>query len=83
MTEPEGTKVEVDVDQELLAEIRDHVLWLTINRPDAGNAITPALRNRMIEHLNDASGLKPGSNINDVVSRRLEAHVDDRKARTN
>ncbi len=56
MTEPEGTKVEVDVDQELLAEIRDHVLWLTINRPDAGNAITPALRNRMIEHLNDASG---------------------------
>jgi len=32
------------------------VLWLTINRPDAGNAITPALRNRMIEHLNEASG---------------------------
>ncbi len=56
VTEPEGTKVDVDVDQELLAEIRDHVLWLTINRPDAGNAITPALRNRMIEHLNDASG---------------------------
>jgi len=48
--------VEVDIDQELLAENRDHVLWLTINRPDAGNAITPALRNRMIEHLSDASG---------------------------
>jgi 2-(1,2-epoxy-1,2-dihydrophenyl)acetyl-CoA isomerase len=46
---------EVDVDQELLAEVRDHVLWLTLNRPDAGNAITPAVRNRMIEHLNDAS----------------------------
>ena len=44
-----------DVDQELLAEIRDQVLWLTINRADAGNAITPAVRNRMIEHLADAS----------------------------
>ncbi|MEX2255802.1 MAG: enoyl-CoA hydratase/isomerase family protein [Acidimicrobiia bacterium] len=47
---------EVDVDQELLAEIRDHVLLLTLNRPDAGNAITPAVRNRMIEHLTDANG---------------------------
>ena len=28
-----------DVDQELLAEIREQVLWLTINRPDAGNAM--------------------------------------------
>ena len=46
---------EVDVDQELLAEVRDHVLWLTLNRPDAGNAITPAVRNRMIEHLSEAS----------------------------
>jgi 2-(1,2-epoxy-1,2-dihydrophenyl)acetyl-CoA isomerase len=47
---------DVDVDQELLAEIRDHVLWLTLNRPDAGNAITPAVRNRIIEHLADANG---------------------------
>ncbi len=46
---------EPDVDQELLAENRDNVLWLTLNRPDAGNAITPAVRNRMIEHLADAS----------------------------
>ena len=47
---------EVDVDQELLARIENQVLWLTLNRPDAGNAITPAVRNRMIEHLADASG---------------------------
>ena len=53
---PAETPVEADVNQELLAENRDDVLWLTINRPDAGNAITPALRNRMIEHLNEASG---------------------------
>jgi 2-(1,2-epoxy-1,2-dihydrophenyl)acetyl-CoA isomerase len=46
---------EPDVDQELLAENRENVLWLTLNRPDAGNAITPAVRNRMIEHLADAS----------------------------
>ena len=45
-----------DVDQELLAEIREQVLWLTLNRPDAGNAITPAVRNRMIEHLTEANG---------------------------
>jgi 2-(1,2-epoxy-1,2-dihydrophenyl)acetyl-CoA isomerase len=48
------TTNEVDVDQELLAEVRDQVLWLTLHRPDAGNAITPAVRNRMIEHLADA-----------------------------
>lgn len=45
-----------DVDTELLAETRDQVLWLTLNRPDAGNAITPAVRNRMIEHLEAANG---------------------------
>jgi len=46
---------EPDVDRELLAEMREQVLWLTLNRPDAGNAITPAVRNRMIEHLAEAS----------------------------
>ncbi|MBM3693095.1 MAG: enoyl-CoA hydratase/isomerase family protein [Actinobacteria bacterium] len=44
-----------DVDQELLATIEHQVLWLTINRPDAGNAITPMVRNRIIEHLEAAS----------------------------
>ena len=45
---------DVDVDQELLATIEDQVLWLTINRPEVGNAITPIIRNRMIEHLDHA-----------------------------
>ncbi|GMU78272.1 MAG: enoyl-CoA hydratase [Acidimicrobiia bacterium] len=44
-----------DVDEDLQASIENQVLWLRINRPDAGNAITPTLRNRMIEHLADAS----------------------------
>ena len=43
------------VDEELLARLENAVLWLTINRPDAGNAITPDVRNRMIEHLTDAN----------------------------
>ena len=44
-----------NVDDELLARVEDHVLWLTLNRPDAGNAITPAVRNRLIEHLSAAN----------------------------
>jgi 2-(1,2-epoxy-1,2-dihydrophenyl)acetyl-CoA isomerase len=45
-----------DIDEELLARVEDQVLWLTLNRPDAGNAITPDVRNRMIEHLTAANG---------------------------
>jgi len=44
-----------NVDEELLAKVENDVLWLTINRPDAGNAITPAVRNRMIDHLTEAN----------------------------
>ena len=44
-----------NVDDELLARVEDQVLWLTLNRPDAGNAITPAVRNRLIEHLSAAN----------------------------
>ena len=44
-----------NVDTDLLARVEDQVLWLTLNRPDAGNAITPAVRNRLIEHLDAAN----------------------------
>jgi 2-(1,2-epoxy-1,2-dihydrophenyl)acetyl-CoA isomerase len=44
-----------NVDDDLLARVEDQVLWLTLNRPDSGNAITPAVRNRMIEHLEAAN----------------------------
>lgn len=43
-----------DVDQELLRRDEAGVMWLTLNRPEAGNAITPAVRNRIIEHLAEA-----------------------------
>lgn len=42
------------VDEELLARLEDGVLWLTINRADAGNAIPYYLRDRLIEHFVDA-----------------------------
>jgi len=41
--------------EELLVEIRDSVMWITINRPEAGNAITPAVRDRIIESLVSAN----------------------------
>lgn len=44
-----------NIDEELLSRVEDQVLWLTLNRPEAGNAITPDVRNRMIEHLNAAN----------------------------
>jgi 2-(1,2-epoxy-1,2-dihydrophenyl)acetyl-CoA isomerase len=34
----------------------DGVAWLTLNRPQAGNALTPPQRNRMIELIGAASG---------------------------
>jgi 2-(1,2-epoxy-1,2-dihydrophenyl)acetyl-CoA isomerase len=48
MSGPENT------DEELLARIEDGVLWLTINRADAGNAIPYYVRDRLIEHFVDA-----------------------------
>jgi 2-(1,2-epoxy-1,2-dihydrophenyl)acetyl-CoA isomerase len=43
------------LEEQLLHRVESSVAWLTINRPDAGNAITPDVRNRMIELLADAS----------------------------
>ena len=43
--------------QDLLWEVGDNgVAWLTLNRPDAANAITPDQRNRTIEIMEAASG---------------------------
>jgi 2-(1,2-epoxy-1,2-dihydrophenyl)acetyl-CoA isomerase len=41
---------------EVLHDIRDGVAWITLNRPDSGNALTPDQRNAIIGHLDDASG---------------------------
>lgn len=42
-------------DEDLLVSLEDRVLWITLNRPDAANAITPVQRNRMIDLLHEAS----------------------------
>ncbi|MEU1008992.1 enoyl-CoA hydratase-related protein [Streptomyces sp. NPDC005890] len=36
-------------------EIRDHVSYLTLNRPESLNALTPALRDRLVDLLAEAS----------------------------
>jgi 2-(1,2-epoxy-1,2-dihydrophenyl)acetyl-CoA isomerase len=43
------------VEEELLHRVEDGVAWLTINRPESGNAITPAVRNRIIDLLAEAT----------------------------
>lgn len=51
------TDAERTVDDDLLWDVGDDgVAWLTLNRPDAANAITPDQRNRTIELLEAASG---------------------------
>jgi 2-(1,2-epoxy-1,2-dihydrophenyl)acetyl-CoA isomerase len=44
----------VDVEQELLSSLDDGVLTLTINRPDAGNAIPYYVRDRLTQHFLEA-----------------------------
>ncbi len=41
-------------EEELTSELRNGVLWLTINRPDASNSIPFYVRDRLIEHFRDA-----------------------------
>lgn len=39
----------MNAEQELLVELRDGVLWLTIHRPDAGNALPYTVRDALTE----------------------------------
>lgn len=41
--------------QDLLREERDGVVWITLNRPDSGNAMTPAMRNQIADWLDEIS----------------------------
>jgi 2-(1,2-epoxy-1,2-dihydrophenyl)acetyl-CoA isomerase len=44
------------LDEQVLYDVDRGVAWITLNRPEAHNAITPDQRNRIIDLLNDASG---------------------------
>ena len=41
------------VEEDLLYRIENGVAWLTINRPQVGNAMTPEVRDRMRDIIND------------------------------
>src|SRR5262249_57921240 len=41
--------------EDVQRRLQDGVLWVTLNRPDAGNAMTVAMRNQIIEWLEHAS----------------------------
>jgi 2-(1,2-epoxy-1,2-dihydrophenyl)acetyl-CoA isomerase len=42
-------------DDDILHELSDGVAWITLNRPDKGNALTPDQRDRLIDLLAEAS----------------------------
>ena len=42
-------------DDAVLRDDRNGVAWITLNRPDAGNAMTYAMRNQISEWLDDIS----------------------------
>lgn len=46
---------EASLEEELQYRVEDSIAWITLNRPDAGNAFTQDIRNRMIALLNEAS----------------------------
>jgi 2-(1,2-epoxy-1,2-dihydrophenyl)acetyl-CoA isomerase len=45
-----------DVGDTLLRRVEQQVLWITLNQPDAGNAMTPSMRNQIADWLDEASG---------------------------
>ena len=48
MTAPDGS------ESELLTRVENGVLWLTINRPERGNAVAWYIRDRLIDAFQDA-----------------------------
>src|SRR3977135_2480286 len=42
--------------EDVQRRLEDGVLWITLNRPDTGNAMTVSMRNEIMDWLGDASG---------------------------
>jgi 2-(1,2-epoxy-1,2-dihydrophenyl)acetyl-CoA isomerase len=47
---------DVPLEEQLQYRVENSVAWITLNRPDAGNAITPDVRNRIIDLLAEVNG---------------------------
>jgi 2-(1,2-epoxy-1,2-dihydrophenyl)acetyl-CoA isomerase len=47
---------EAPLDEQFRHRVEGGVAWITLNRPEAGNALTPEARNRVIDLLEAASG---------------------------
>ena len=45
-----------EIEEQLRYRVEDGVAWITLNRPQAGNALTPDQRNRLIALFESASG---------------------------
>jgi len=45
-----------DVGDDLIRKLEDGVLWITLNRPDAGNAMTTPMRDQIGDWMIEASG---------------------------
>ena len=44
-----------DTDDHVVRRVEDGVAWITLNRPEAGNAITASMRDQVVAWLEDAS----------------------------
>jgi 2-(1,2-epoxy-1,2-dihydrophenyl)acetyl-CoA isomerase len=54
VTELTGAAVpERPLDEQVRHDVTDGVAWITLNRPEAGNAVTPAQRDRIVALLDD------------------------------
>jgi len=54
-SDTEAGTAEDPVGSDLLRQIEGGICWITINRPDAGNALTQFMRDRIAEWVRDAS----------------------------
>jgi 2-(1,2-epoxy-1,2-dihydrophenyl)acetyl-CoA isomerase len=50
-----SSTTESPAGNDVIRHIEDGVAWVTLNRPEAGNAMTSAMRDQISEWMNDAS----------------------------
>ena len=56
MSEPKASESSNRASDDVLRRVEKGVLWITLNRPDAGNAMTQDMRNQIADWVDEASG---------------------------